>query len=223
MNGYKFHTASWGEGKSTYNSGVCVSGTGQNGSISEYYGVLKEIIELEWPMAPFMKLVLFYCDWFDTSKHGMKVDIHFGIVEVRKRGRYSKFDPFSFPQTATQVYYASHPENKGDTADWWVVIKTKPRGVVDKRYNLEIAYQEEQSHVSASIEDDLIDCLRDDQVEGEVIHGSNFQPVVSENEAEDKETTSEEEEDEEGETSEEEEYFDSDDSQDHFQTQEQDT
>ncbi|KAG5585375.1 hypothetical protein H5410_045809 [Solanum commersonii] len=46
-NGYKFHTASWGEGKSTYNSGVCVSGTGQDGSISEYYGVLKEIIELE--------------------------------------------------------------------------------------------------------------------------------------------------------------------------------
>ncbi|KAL3361326.1 hypothetical protein AABB24_014301, partial [Solanum stoloniferum] len=97
-NGNKFYTASWGEGKSTYNSGVCVSGTGQDGTINEYYGVLKEIIELEWPMAPFMKLVLFYFDWFDTSKHGMKVDIHFCIVDVRKRGIYSKFDPFIYAE-----------------------------------------------------------------------------------------------------------------------------
>ena len=43
-----------------------VSGTGKDGTISEHYGVLKEIIKLEWPIAPFMKLVLFYCDWFDT-------------------------------------------------------------------------------------------------------------------------------------------------------------
>ena len=154
----------------------------------------------------------------------MKVDVHFGILEVRKRGTYSKFDPFIFSQTTTQVYYASHPKNKGDKADWWVVIKTKPRGVVDTRYNMEVAYQEKQSHVtiSASIEDGPVDCLRDDQVEGEEIHESNFQPVVSENEVEDEETTSEEEEVEEGETSEVEEFFDTDDSKDHFQTQEQD-
>uniref|UniRef100_A0A3Q7I2H8 DUF4216 domain-containing protein n=1 Tax=Solanum lycopersicum TaxID=4081 RepID=A0A3Q7I2H8_SOLLC len=76
-----------------------------------------EIIELEWPITSSMKLVLFYCDWFDTSKNGMKVDIDFGIIEVRKRRRYSKFDPFNFPLTTTQVYCASHPENKGDKAD----------------------------------------------------------------------------------------------------------
>ncbi|KAK6793647.1 hypothetical protein RDI58_007100 [Solanum bulbocastanum] len=56
VNGYKFHTSSWGEGRSTYNSGVCVSGTRQDGTISEYYGVLKEIIELEWPMTSCMNL-----------------------------------------------------------------------------------------------------------------------------------------------------------------------
>ncbi|XP_060195115.1 uncharacterized protein LOC132624338 [Lycium barbarum] len=56
----------------------------------------------------------------------------------------------------------------------------KPRGVVDTRYDLEVAYQEEQSHVSASIEDDPIDCLRDDQVDGEEVDGSSYQPVVNE-------------------------------------------
>lgn len=117
-----------------------VSGTGKDGTISEHYGVLKEIIKLKWPMQPCMKLVLYYCDWFYTSNHGMKFDIHFGIVEVRKKGRYSKFDPLFFSQTETQ-FYAIHPENKGDKVDWWVIIKTNPRGVANERYNLEFAYQ----------------------------------------------------------------------------------
>ncbi|KAM3382271.1 hypothetical protein P3S68_007844 [Capsicum galapagoense] len=54
LNGYKFHTSSWGEGKSTYNIAVCISGVGQNGITSESYGVLKEIIKFEWPMTLFM-------------------------------------------------------------------------------------------------------------------------------------------------------------------------
>lgn len=82
MNGYKFHTSSWGEGRNSYNSWVCVSGTGQDGTTSEYYGVLEEIIELEWLMTSCMKLVLFYCDWFDPSKHGMKLDSQFGVVGI---------------------------------------------------------------------------------------------------------------------------------------------
>lgn len=67
-NGYKFHTSSWDERRITYNSRVCVSGTGQDGTTSEYYDVLKEIIELEWPMTSCMKSVLFYCNWFDPIK-----------------------------------------------------------------------------------------------------------------------------------------------------------
>ncbi|KAM3382277.1 hypothetical protein P3S68_007850 [Capsicum galapagoense] len=238
VNGYKFHTSSWGEGKSTYNSGVCVTGVGQDGITSEYYGVLKEIIKFEWPMTSFMKLVLFYCDWFDPSKHGMKVDSQFCIVKVQRRGRYSKFDPFIFPQTATQVYYANHPEKKGNKADWWVVIKTKPKRAIDTRYNLKVAYQEKQSYFSASIEDDPIDCLRDDQADGEEVDGSSFQDVVNENKRDiiekvdedisneedegDEEISSEEANDEEEKTSEEEDFSDNDNSASHFYIQEED-
>ncbi|KAF3685583.1 putative extensin-like [Capsicum annuum] len=209
VNGYKFHTSSWGEGQSTYNSGVCVTGVGQDGITSEYYSVLKEIIEFEWSMTSFMKLVLFYCNWFDPSKHGIKVDSQFGIVEVRKRGRYSKFDPFIFPQTATQVYYASHPERKENKADWWVVIKIKPRGTVDTRYNLEVAYQEEQScfTIVNKNERDIIE-------EGD-------EDISNEEEVGDEETSSEEANDEEEETSEEEDFLDSDDSASHFHIQDE--
>lgn len=215
-NGYKFCTSAWGEERKTFNSGVCVSGIGHDGTTNEYYGVIKEILKLEWTRTT-QKLVLFYCDWFDPSKHGMKVDSQFGIVEVRERRRYAKFDPFIFPETVTQVYYANHPESKGDKANWWVVIKTKPRGVVDERHNVEVAYQEEQSHVNPSIEDDPIDCLQDDQVVGEEVDMSSIQPFVKEDgydlsDDEDEEIASEEEE----------ELFDSDDSQDHCQTHDED-
>nr|XP_009757555.1 PREDICTED: uncharacterized protein LOC104210361 isoform X1 [Nicotiana sylvestris]XP_009757556.1 PREDICTED: uncharacterized protein LOC104210361 isoform X1 [Nicotiana sylvestris] len=150
-------------------------------------------------MTSTMKLVLFYCDRFDPSKYGMKVDSEFGIVEVRKRRRYGKFDPFIFSEIATQVYYANHPEKKGDKADWWVVIKTKAKGIVDATHNLEVAYQEEQSHVNLSIEDDPIDCLQDEQVDGEEVDMSSFQSVINEDgydliEVEDEEVASEAEE-----------------------------
>ncbi|PHT42742.1 hypothetical protein CQW23_16767 [Capsicum baccatum] len=224
--------------KSTYNSGVCVSGIGQDDITSEYYGFLKEIIEFEWPMTLFIKLVLFYCDWFDPSKHGMKVDSQFGISKVQKRGKYSKFYPFIFPQTTTQVYYANHLERKGNKVDWWVVIKTKPREAVNTRYNLEVAYQEEQSRFSASIENDPIDCLRDEQVDSEEVDESSFKDIVNENERDiieekddymsnkeeegDEKTTSEEANDEEEETSEEVDFSGSEDSTSHFHTQEKD-
>ncbi|XP_058733897.1 uncharacterized protein LOC131605570 [Vicia villosa] len=80
-NGYKFHTTYWGEGKTTYNSEVCVSGIGQDETSNDYYGVITEILEFEWPSQTTKKLVLFYCDWFDPSRHGMRIHRQYKIVE----------------------------------------------------------------------------------------------------------------------------------------------
>ena len=42
VNGYKFHTQSWNEGKKTFNCGICVRGTGNvNSSEDDFYGILK--------------------------------------------------------------------------------------------------------------------------------------------------------------------------------------
>jgi len=169
VNGYKFHTAAWGDGKTTYNSGVCVSGIGHDETTNDYYGVLKEILELEWPSQESKKLVLFYCDWFDPSNRGMRMHKQYRIVEVRKGRKYEKYDPFIFPKAATQVYYSPYPGRQKDKVDWLVVIKTKPRGVVDDRHTLDVVYQVQESHVNAIIEEDPIDHLQDDEIDGEEV------------------------------------------------------
>ncbi|CAJ1957669.1 unnamed protein product, partial [Sphenostylis stenocarpa] len=54
-----------------------------------------------------------------------------------------------------------------DKVDWLVVIKTKPRGVVDDKHTLEIAYQMNELQVNTTIEDDPIGHLQEDEVVGE--------------------------------------------------------
>ena len=65
----------------TSNYGVCVRGT--NGQLEDdFYGILNDIIELEYTGIPSKKVVLFKCDWFDnTTDIGTKVDNHYGLVE----------------------------------------------------------------------------------------------------------------------------------------------
>jgi hypothetical protein len=45
VNGYKFCTQSWSEGKKTYNSGVYVKGVTEGGE-DDFYGVIKHVYEL---------------------------------------------------------------------------------------------------------------------------------------------------------------------------------
>ncbi|KAM3221495.1 prothymosin alpha-like [Capsicum annuum] len=107
------------------------------------------------------------------------------------------------------------------------------------RYKIQFrsCLSKKESRVSTIIEEDPIDSLWDDQVDGEEDNGSRFQVVVNENkhdltEEKDKDKPSEEEEDNEETTSEEDEQaessnkekdiFYSHDSQDHYLTQEKD-
>ena len=171
LNGYKFQTSARGEGKKTYNCGVSVTGIRQNETSSNYYGVLKEILELEWPRLPIKKSVLFYCDWYDTSTRGMRVHKQYGIVEVNKNRKYVTFDLFIFPGIETQVYYAPYLVRQKDKVDWLVVLSPKPRGAIDRSYDLENSYQIDQPHVTTIIEDDPIDQLHDDEAPRQEISG----------------------------------------------------
>jgi len=86
----------------TFNSGICVIGTAEGGIVDDYYGILIVVIELVYPQEPTKKCVLFSCDWFDpTINHGMGVHREFGIVDIRRSRRYSKYDPFIFAETAS--------------------------------------------------------------------------------------------------------------------------
>ncbi|PKU66111.1 hypothetical protein MA16_Dca026356 [Dendrobium catenatum] len=125
------------------NSGVCVRGNTHTGDDSEYYGVLQEILEVEYP-GHNSTVYLFNCEWFDpVPNKGMKVHPIYGITKVKRARRYAKFDPFIIASRATQVYYANYPSEIRGKQDWLVVMKTKPRGVIEKITSIPSAHQEE--------------------------------------------------------------------------------
>jgi hypothetical protein len=62
INRYRFHTSEHAEGQKSVNHGVCVKGgENENGGV-DYYGVLKEVIEVQFPSHPIISIVLFKCD-----------------------------------------------------------------------------------------------------------------------------------------------------------------
>ncbi len=79
VNGYKFHTKSWSEGKKTTNCGVHVKGVTEGGQ-DDFFGVIKHIYELEY-LGLSKNIPHFFCDWFDpTNNRGTKVNSEYNIV-----------------------------------------------------------------------------------------------------------------------------------------------
>ena len=74
INGYKFHTKACNKSKTTYNCGVCVKVVGECVIENDLYGILKDVVEIEYPVDPIKKYVLFSCHWFDnTPNSGTRV------------------------------------------------------------------------------------------------------------------------------------------------------
>jgi hypothetical protein len=172
INGYKFVTKSQNEGMSTTNYNVCVRGGQYESLENNYYGVLTDIVELQYTGHPSKKVVLFQCDWFDPSSQGTRID-NYGNVEIKKSRRYNNYDPFILAQQAEQVYFTSFPEGK---QGWLGVIKTKARSTIQSLEKnvpeTTHAYQddaEQQMPVFVS-DDDFQQCIVDTNgVEEEVV------------------------------------------------------
>ncbi|KAK1362155.1 hypothetical protein POM88_046629 [Heracleum sosnowskyi] len=132
VNGYKFHTRKYGANKSTFNSGVCIKGTNYTETANDYFGIIEEILILEYPRLPIKRTVLFKCDWFDpTPNIGTKVHRCYNIVEVNQRKRLNLYEPFILAMQAVQVYFCGFPSLKRDKKDWLAVCKIKARALVD--------------------------------------------------------------------------------------------
>ena len=83
MNGYKFHTHAWSEGKKTINSRVHAKGLTEGGE-DDFYGVIQHMYEVKYKSSTSdKKVVLFYYNWFDPSTRGTRVDSKCGIVDIR--------------------------------------------------------------------------------------------------------------------------------------------
>lgn len=133
INGYRFHTKDLEQKRKTQNSGVMLeamtssfsSATDINPIVGDvtYYGVLKDIIELEYDVDK--KVVLFDCDWISTGSR--KKEDENGFTLLNFRGLKPVNDPFILASQAQQVFYVADPVDKG----WKVVIKTTPRDFYD--------------------------------------------------------------------------------------------
>ena len=136
INGYNFHTIQHGEEKTTTNSGICVRGSNCNETSTDFYGLLEEILQVEfdWPSLPKKFVVLFKCKWFDPI-NGMKVHPHYHLVDINYKRLYKKDDPFVLAQQGIQVFYLEYPSLKRDKADWMAVCKTKARRTVEARWH----------------------------------------------------------------------------------------
>jgi len=62
VNGFKFHTETRSVGKRTYNCGVGVCGTGEGCIENDYYGVPKDIVQIEYVGKQLKRCVLFSCE-----------------------------------------------------------------------------------------------------------------------------------------------------------------
>lgn len=168
VNGYLFQTLERSQSKSTMNSGICVKPSGSGDDTSNFYGLLEEIIELEYIGDPFnQKVVLFKGRWFDPTERGTKL-VHpdSPYVQVNNKKLYGKYEPFILAQQAIQVYYADFPGAKRDRADWWAVCKTKPRGAIEELWSYtEPAFQSDETlapeHVIHSTVEEIPENLHD--------------------------------------------------------------
>lgn len=133
INGFRFHTKDVEHNRKTQNSGVNLqamtnsySSASDNNPIAgdvTYYGVLNDIIELEYGIDK--KVVLFDCDWISNGSRKKEDDNGFTLLNFE--GLKAHNEPFILASQAHQVFYVADSVDKG----WQVVIKTAPRHVYD--------------------------------------------------------------------------------------------
>ena len=56
VHGHKFHTEAWNEDKKTYDRGVCANGAREGGIENDFYGILKQVVEIEYLREPVKKV-----------------------------------------------------------------------------------------------------------------------------------------------------------------------
>jgi hypothetical protein len=133
FNGYVFHTEEYGHERKTYNNGVCIKGSTSSEFEVDYNGRLEEVVELQY-YSEHNIVFLFKCYWYDTTDREIRVDPHYGLVEINSKGRLRNVnDCFVFAKQCQQVYYTYTPFFRKDRSrvNWLSILKTKPRGRVE--------------------------------------------------------------------------------------------
>ena len=100
------------------------------GETIEFYGVLKEVIELQYNsnLQHRRSVVLFRCDWYNQEGKtvGIRDDRHFKSININSF--WYKSDPFILATQFTKIFYLQDNDLGND---WWVVQKFEHMGIYD--------------------------------------------------------------------------------------------
>jgi hypothetical protein len=122
VNGVRFCTVERDKNKKTQNSGVACASSYRSEMI-DYYGTLKEIIELEYNAkddATKRTVVVFRCDWYklDGKHTAVRNDGFFKSINIGSL--WYKKDCFILATQATQVFYLPDIKNGSN----WRIVQT---------------------------------------------------------------------------------------------------
>ncbi|XP_059636458.1 uncharacterized protein LOC132278633 [Cornus florida] len=132
VNGVRFHTKEREKNRRTQNSGVLVKTEDL-----DYYGVLTDIIELQYPLK--RRVVLFKCDWFNT-KTGIKNDTYFRSINIARK--WYKDEPFVLANQAKQAFFVKDSKLRGT----WEVIQD-----ITHRSSYDVPEMEDDSKLTAEM------------------------------------------------------------------------
>jgi hypothetical protein len=130
VNGHRFRSEKYEKSRAnltTINTGVLAVGVDDGSSTSlEYYGIIKDIIQLRFDGDSDFTLVLFECHWFHPT-NGVRHLERFGLVEVAHDSCNPANEPFVLASQVTQVYYLPYACKSDPSLNaWWVAYKINP-------------------------------------------------------------------------------------------------
>lgn len=130
INGVRFSTVDREKFMQTQNSGVMTEGE-HNGENIDFYGVLKEVIELQYNSNYQVRrsVVVFRCDWYNQvgKTVGIRDDRHFKSINVQSF--WYKSDPFILADQAKKIFYLQ--DTTPQCKDFRVVQKFEHRNIYD--------------------------------------------------------------------------------------------
>ena len=113
VNGFRFHTDEYENSRpnrKTTNTGVLC----QCRDNLDYYGIVKEIIELDCDFGKKKNPVVFRCHWFNPKRVRRRPEI--GLVEIERESVYEGDDVYILAHQAIQVFLSSVPMQNCETS-----------------------------------------------------------------------------------------------------------
>nr|GMD99064.1 uncharacterized protein LOC109169448 [Ipomoea batatas] len=178
VNGVRFHTKDRDSRHKTQNSGIVVQGN-HGDELIDFYGVLNEVIELEYIKDH--RIVLFKCDWFDIGKRSY-IQHDGSCTSIKISNFWYKNDPYVLAYQAKQVFYLNDPKLG---SSWRVVQQFQHRHIFEENeIDNDVVYQDNEMVVGndmlMDIFDDISTSLHRVGVESNIVQATIVQPTVVE-------------------------------------------